>query len=257
MTTLLRQNSELRSSRIWNWSLPAATTTLPDGRHINVCPAADACVRLCYARVNSYRFSTVVAAHQRNLIYVLDELDLWEVEMTKELLSKRFRPSGEPRSDLLHPFLDPYLRQWAADGGVAVRIHDAGDFFSDPYTSAWLRIAARTPDVLFYAYTKEVSRFREIVEPVAPPNFRWLFSYGGKQDHLIDPIRDRHADVFPTLEALTAAGYTDQASSDLLAVTAPTNLIGIVANNVPQLRRRQGDSTFRDTQAQRKVRVTE
>ena len=251
---LLRQNSELRRSRIWNWSLPAATTTLPDGRHVNVCPAADACVRLCYARVNSYQFPVVKAAHQRNLIHVLDTLDEWEAAMMHELTARRFRPTGEPRSDLLDLDLDAWATQWAETGGAAVRIHDAGDFFSDPYTVAWLRIADRTPDVLFYAYTKEVVRFRSLVEPAAPTNFRWLYSYGGRQDHLIDIDLDRHADVFPSVDALEDAGYFDQAANDLLAVLAPTNRIGIVANSIPHLRRRQGPQTFRDAQAARPVR---
>jgi hypothetical protein len=108
---------------------------------------------------------------------------------------------------------------------------------------------------MFYAYTKEVARFRRLVEPAAPTNFRWLYSYGGREDHLIDPTHDRHADVFPTLEALEAAGYLDQAASDLLAVLAPTNRIGIVANNIPQLRRRQGSVTFRQRQDERPART--
>jgi hypothetical protein len=35
-----------------------------------------------------------------------------------------------------------------------VRIHDSGDFFSDEYTQAWLRVMRARPTVLFYAYTK-------------------------------------------------------------------------------------------------------
>ena len=55
---------------------------------------------------------------------------------------------------------------------------------------------------------------------------------------------DRHADVFPSLEALEAAGYSDQAASDLLAITLPTTKIGIVANKIPHLRAKQGGDTF-------------
>ena len=57
-------------------------------------------------------------------------------------------------------------------------MHDAGDFFSDDYLQAWLRIRRARPDLHFYAYTKEVSRFRRLVEPDPPPNFLWVYSYG-------------------------------------------------------------------------------
>lgn len=250
--SLLRQNSELRGDRIWNWTIPAATTTLPDGRHINCCPMADGCVLLCYARTGTYRFSNVVAAHQQNLMRVLDDLDGWEKDMIEELRGPRFRPS---RSSRRLPFpLDPWARSWAHAGGAAVRIHDAGDFFSDAYTEAWLRIASATRDVLFYCYTKEVSRFRRLVEPVAPVNLRWIYSLGGKEDHLLDLKTERHADVFPTAEALDASGYTDQSASDLIAVLAPAVRIGIPANNHQHIRRRMGEQTFGTIQTRRTLK---
>jgi hypothetical protein len=46
------------------------------------------------------------------------------------------------------------------------------------YLAAWLRICRNRPDVNFYAYTKEVRRFRRLVEPDPPPNLLWVYSYG-------------------------------------------------------------------------------
>jgi hypothetical protein len=74
---------------------------------------------------------------------------------------------------------------------------------------------------------------------------------GGKEDHLIDTINDRHAEVFPDAESLEAAGYFNQEASDILAITAPTNRIGIVANNIPHFKKKQGTSTFGDLQRAR------
>lgn len=74
---------------------------------------------------------------------------------------------------------------------------------------------------------------------------------GGTQDHLVDKENDRHADVFPSLEALENAGYTDQEESDLLAATLPTNKIGIVANNIRHLLKKQGEETFGSMQRRR------
>lgn len=223
---LLRQNRELREVGAWNWTLPALGAKLDDGRTIHTCPQAGACAALCYARSGTFRFKNVKAAHARNLKLVLDTPAEWEAAMNAEI-SRYLKP------------------------GSYVRIHDSGDFFSDEYLVAWMRIAANHPSVVFYAYTKEVSRFKRLVEGFASPNFRWLYSMGGKEDHLIDVERDRHAEVFPTKAALDAAGYFDQSASDILAITAPTNRIGIVANNIPHFKKKQGAATFGDLQRAR------
>ena len=103
----------------------------------------------------------------------------------------------------------------------------------------------------FYAYTKEVAMVKR---HKLLSNFVIIFSMGGKQDHLINRDHDRHAEVFPTLDALIEAGYTDQESSDILAATLPTNRIGIVANNIAHLKKKQGEETFGSLQVRRMAR---
>jgi hypothetical protein len=215
---MLRQNRELKEIGVWNWTLPALGARLDDGRTVLTCPQAGACASLCYARNGTYLFPKVKAAHARNLKRVLDNLDGWKLDMIAEVRKR-------------------------AVGGY-VRIHDSGDFFDDGYLSAWMEIAAAVPETTFYAYTKEVSRFKRMVEGRAPSNFKWLYSMGGKEDHLIDIEKDRHAEVFHTAEALEAAGYFNQEASDILAIEAPTHKIGIVANNIPHFKKKQGGETF-------------
>jgi hypothetical protein len=137
---LLTQNRELKAIGVWNWSLPAWAGRLPDGRTYNTCPSAGICAQVCYARNGSFLWPVVRNRHQQNLMFVLDDLPGWEQAMTAELGAARFR-------------------------GGWIRIHDAGDFFSDDYLAAWLRICRRRPDVHLYCYTKEISRFRRLVEP--------------------------------------------------------------------------------------------
>lgn len=233
--TLLTQNSELRKAGVHNWTLPAWIVELPDGQRFNTCPNAGVCARVCYARFGTYRFSNVRARHIANLTYVLDDPVAWEAQMTTELTRRKFRPSGNAHN-LDHDSTDTWIHDWVRHGGKAVRIHDAGDFFSDDYLCAWIRIAKSTPDVLFYAYTKEVERIKRHV--VFPVNLRFIYSYGGRQDDLIDVTVDRHAEVFPSSQALQEAGYYDQEDNDLLAITAPTVRIGIVANNIPTANKR-------------------
>lgn len=121
---------------------------------------------------------------------------------------------------------------------------------SDAYLTAWLRICRARPGNTFYAYTKEVQRFRRLVEPSPPPNFFWVYSYGGTQDELLDPGTDRIADVFATEAAIAEAGWSSQEASDLLAVLGP-RLVGIAANRIPHFVRRMNGRRFSQWQAER------
>lgn len=221
---LLTQNRELRAEGIYNWTLPAWRGHLLDGRPYNTCRSAGVCADVCYALNGTYRFPNVRARHEANLAYVLDDLPGWEAQMTAEVAHRRHT-------------------------GGWVRIHDAGDYFTDAYLNAWLRVAAATPEVRFYSYTKEVARFRRLVEGRAPANFLWVYSYGGRQDRSLNDTVDRVADVFPDEQAMTDAGFVSQDASDLLAVTGPPR-VGIPVNNIPAFKRRQGPRSFRQWQAE-------
>lgn len=243
---LLTQNRELRKDNIWNWSLPAHVVRLSNGSPFNVCPNAGACGRVCYAKFGTYQFSNVRARHLRNLELALYRPADWAKAMSLELDHKRFRPTGTPRAiSGLAPSGtgDEWLDRWLHSGGAAVRIHDGGDFFSESYLAQWLGLAASHPHILFYCYTKEVQMFRNN-RAAMPPNFRFIYSTGGRQDHLIDFDLDRHAEVFPTAEHLQAAGYVDQSANDLLAVCLPTNKIGIVANRIAVANKRFAGRTM-------------
>lgn len=214
---LLTQNSELRPDGVWNWSIPAHLVTLSDGTKFNACPHAGVCARMCYAKVNTYRFPSVLARHTANLELARNDPGRFWRSMVAEIGRKR---------DL-----------------SAVRIHDAGDFFSEEYFAVWCAIAAECPTTFFYAYTKEVSMTKANADSI-PGNLVLIYSMGGTEDHLVDKDVDRHADVFPSRHALEAAGYFNQGEHDLLAALAPSHRIGIVANNIPQFRRRLGGDTF-------------
>lgn len=70
-----------------------------------------------------------------------------------------------------------------------VRIHVGGDFYSQNYFDAWVRVAEVRSDLIFYAYTKSVNFWADFVvtrDLQLPSNFRLTASRGGKFDHLID-----------------------------------------------------------------------
>lgn len=249
MTDILKQNSDLRKDRIWNYSIPAWYVMLPNGERFMTCPAAGPCAQVCYARSGTYRFSNVLAAHTRNLTRYLDDRREWVEAICLELQRHKFRPNGMTRDLPIEN--DDWLTTWASDGGAAVRIHDSGDFFNAQYLRDWLEIARRTPDVLFYAYTKEITLFRSVDEVDQTPNFRYLYSYGGLEDHLINPDIDRHAEVFPTFESIGAAGYQSQDANDLLAVTLPTPKVGITANNIKHFNKKINGRRFSELRPKR------
>ena len=76
-----------------------------------------------------------------------------------------------------------------------VRIHVAGDFFSQQYMEAWYTVALLNPSVLFYAYTKSLRYWLNIREFPILHNFVLTASYGGTHDHLIDEFNLRSAKV--------------------------------------------------------------
>ena len=223
---LLTQNSELRPDGIFNWSLPAFGVRLSNGQTMNVCPTAGACASFCYARNGTYNFSNVKSKHIKNLEYTLYHPEDFVAEMIEECLKPKMK-------------------------GKYVRIHDAGDFYSETYLNNWLRIIKACAEVTFYAYTKEVSLFKRVVEPTCPSNFKYLYSLGGKEDYLIDLENDRHADVFPDDAAILDAGYANQDASDLLAITLPSNKIGIPANNIKHFNKKMAGRTFSTLQSER------
>ena len=71
------------------------------------------------------------------------------------------------------------------DAGI-VRIHVAGDFFNSEYMWAWWLTASENPNTLFYAYTKSLRYWVDVVnEMPILDNFVLTASYGGSTDHMI------------------------------------------------------------------------
>ena len=77
-----------------------------------------------------------------------------------------------------------------------VRIHVAGDFFSADYMQAWYSVAMSNPTVLFYAYTKSLTYWDNVVnEMPILNNFVLTASYGGRADHMISELGLRSTTV--------------------------------------------------------------
>lgn len=215
---LLTQNSLLRKYNIYNWTIPAHWVTLNNGDKFNTCPNAGVCAGFCYAKTGTYLFGNVRAMHVKKLELVLRDMDNWRRVMINELRHKR------------------YINKY-------VRIHDAGDFFSREYAEHWLAIARATPNTTFYTYTKEVKLFKEELTGI-PDNFIIVYSYGGKQDNLIDRENDRNSDVFGDYEEMIAMGYTDITDNDMARATGSNKKVGLYRNNIPHYIKRMEGNKF-------------
>jgi hypothetical protein len=221
---LLTQNADLKKSGIWGWTIPAHNITLSNGERFNTCPNAGVCGAFCYAKNGTYLFPKVKASHLAKLEMVLEYPNSWREVMKNELHNPRYK--------------DKFIR-----------IHDAGDFFALWYAELWLEIAWYHPDKKFYTYTKEVMMFKNLQgQDKLPPNFTVIYSFGGKQDHLIDRNIDRHSDVFPDYQAMLDAGYIDIADDDSLAATSPNHRIGLYRNNISHFIKKMGNRTFSEWQ---------
>jgi hypothetical protein len=75
-----------------------------------------------------------------------------------------------------------------------VRIHVAGDFFSEAYFKAWVEVAKAVPETVFYAYTKSLPYWMNNITDI-PSNFILTASRGGKFDHIIDRMELKEAVV--------------------------------------------------------------
>lgn len=207
---LLTQNAKMKKSSqdgltVVNWTIPAFQSITG----LKTCPNAGACAAGCYARSGTYRFSNVAKAHEAKL------------ELTQK----------NEFSALMIAEIEGWLKKRSVKT-LMVRIHDAGDFYSKEYTLQWFDVMNHfkgNQKVKFYAYTKQVEVFKNLI---IPENFRLIFSYGGKQDSMIDQNTDFHARVFESIDALNAAGYVDGTNNDMIAAIGQSNKIGLVYHGV-------------------------
>ena len=64
-----------------------------------------------------------------------------------------------------------------------MRVHVGGDYFSKKYLQAWIEVAKKNPDKIFYSYSKSLHFFKQFA---LPENLVLTASRGGKYDDLID-----------------------------------------------------------------------
>lgn len=160
-----------------------ATFSLPSGW---TCPCAKDC--LSKADKNTGRITDgkhtqfrCFSASQETVFTAVRTARWGNLEMLKAA------KSVEGMTDLL-------AKQLPTDGIKYVRIHVAGDFFSENYFKAWMNVAKLFPSIIFYGYTKRVGLLVKFKDQF-PENFRFVASWGGTEDSLIEKHNIKSARV--------------------------------------------------------------
>jgi hypothetical protein len=177
-------NEKIAKLRTVGFSIPAFQSKTG----FKTCPGAGACAAVCYARQGRFMFGAVARAYEENLARVLADLPGFADKAIADLRRMKSRKT--------------------------VRVHTAGDFFSQEYLDSWYKIAKALPDKKFYAYTKSLT-FQLYANK--PDNFQIIQSEGGIHDKLIR-LRRAHARIFANDKARRKAGYGNGSNTDLLAI---------------------------------------
>ena len=201
---LITRNSKLKKSkkRTFNFGIPAYQAS----NGLITCPNAGHCIKGCYAKSGAYLFSNVAKAFEARLNITFQ--DNFVTLMLNELSKKKVERLR------IHDSGDFYLTD--KDGAIN-SIRDAN--VHTHYIDKWISIITLMPHIEFYAYTKMVSLFKRYEKAgVLPLNFTVIYSYGGTEDKLINPVVDRHARVFETTRELKALWYADASKQDDVAL---------------------------------------
>jgi len=202
------QNAKMKRSsenglHLYNFGIPAFRSRTG----IATCPQAGVCASGCYAKSGAYVWPTTARAYENRL--ALTRTKGFEQVINFEIAK---------------------LLKKHKTGILLLRIHDSGDFYSEEYQLAWYDIAIEwlnEPRIKFYAYTKMVKQSNSL-KSQKPSNFRLIYSYGGKQDSMIQPETDFHSRVFESIDDLNRARYVDCTYDDSVAALGDNLRIGLV-----------------------------
>jgi len=99
-----------------------------------------------------------------------------------DLIKKTMLNAWRYKHDKVQALADLICESLPKDFDI-MRVHVGGDYFSKEYLQAWIEVAQRNPDKVFYSYSKSLHLFREFA---LPENLVLTASRGGKYDDLID-----------------------------------------------------------------------
>lgn len=181
---ILNSNEKLSKTGIYSVTLPKYRGLFYDKaadelKIVNTCVHAGSCMIDCYAGKGGYVMWNASSLKSGQILtYLLNDYVGWKNKLISEI------------NEI--DFLNVEIGQQ-----TTIRWHDSGDFISEKYLDIVIDIANATPNVIHYAYTKEVSLFknRELSGKKLPENLHITYSFGGMEDKLIDVEKDKYSKI--------------------------------------------------------------
>lgn len=116
----------------------------------------------CFSASNESLYSNIYNLRKHNFDLIRTTLG-YGIQKTKELI----------------------LRSIPANAGI-IRPNVAGDMMSLNYFKSWIEVIKARPDILFYAYTKQINLWIKLKDEIDKlPNFCLTGSFGGTHDDLL------------------------------------------------------------------------
>ena len=184
---LLRKNEKMQHSdgtkvQYYNIGLPALKGLAVNEKTgefvvVDTCPGSGACKTFCYAMKGSYvMFKEVSMAQTQVLNFLINSPKRFSALLKAEITTAIIQNEDD-------------------DTEVAIRWHDAGDFFSPQYAELAFDVARAFPDTTFYCYTK----ISAIANGPKPPNFFINFSEGAlpSESKKVNMTQIKHSIVVP------------------------------------------------------------
>ena len=187
--SLLKQNEKMKHSngdleQFFNVGFAALTGIAVDESTdkliiVNTCPGAGSCKVDCFdLKGGKVQFKAAWLSDARILTYLLNDPSGFFNQLSNEITQEEKEGTAGDKK---------FPKGWK----VTIRWHDGGDFFSPAYLDMALKMAAKHPNVRFYAYTKMAGA----VLATKPDNFIINWSEGAntaqeKQVKAQDPNLD-------------------------------------------------------------------
>lgn len=191
MLNILRKLAKLKFAK-GNAKLKKSTAvfSLPAG---HTCPFA----MLCQSRAHKVTGKIIDGAHTQFRCYAASAENLFHnirVSRWRNFELLKACESIDEMAQLIN-------RSLPRRNTKLVRVHSSGDFYSQAYFDAWLKVCRDNPTLTFYCYTKALPFWVNRIKSI-PSNFKLVASFGGKSDDLIAKHKLRHARVvFSEVEA--------------------------------------------------------
>ena len=214
------ENAKLKG--IWHYSLPSGFT----------CPGAKSCKTFADRITGKITDEQTPVDGQAFRCYAaMDEARRPNVRKTRwdnfDLLK------GKTISQIVDLIVSS-IKETGLKRGGTLRVHIGGDYFSQIYFNAWMKVASFFPNIVFYSYTKSIKFLLEYITAYGglPKNFVFTCSRGGKYDNLIPSTMVKSAKVFFSDDEAKALGL-DIDHTDDLAISGSDDFALVIHGSQP------------------------